>query len=51
MINRCKECDRTYFYDEENDEFGTGLCCYCFEGALEQYEEDRRRKIAERNEY
>lgn len=48
---RCKECDRPCVDDEDAEEHSTGLCSYCFEGALEDYEDDKRRRIAEDNEY
>jgi hypothetical protein len=53
MENRfqCKECGKTCIEDEDADEHGTGLCCYCFEGELEDYEDNKRRRIAEQNEY
>jgi hypothetical protein len=48
---RCRKCERRYVDDEDDDGFETGLCYECFETGLEDYEENRRRKIAERNEY
>jgi hypothetical protein len=47
----CKSCDKSYSCDSIEDNFGTGLCHYCFEGALEEYEEHRRERIAIANEY
>jgi hypothetical protein len=47
----CKQCHLKFHDDEDDDGFKTGLCFRCFEDSLEEYEERRRRKIAERNEY
>ena len=47
----CKKCRLPYHEDEDDDEFGTGLCYHCFEEGIEEYEERRRRRIAEQNEY
>lgn len=51
MMQTCKRCHRKYFDDEDDDGFETMLCYECFEESLEEYEELRRRRIAERNEY
>lgn len=48
---RCRRCNSLYEDDEDNDEFGTGLCYFCFEDSLEEYEERKRQRIAEQNEY
>lgn len=50
-METCKRCKLQYRDDEGDDGFETGLCYQCFEEGLEEYEEARRRKIAERNEY
>ncbi|WP_316216609.1 hypothetical protein [Bradyrhizobium sp. SZCCHNR3003] len=50
-MTSCKNCFRVFREDEDDDECGTWLCCECFETALDDYEERRRRLIAERNEY
>jgi hypothetical protein len=47
----CSRCFRFYQDDEEDDSHGTGLCWQCFEVDLEEFEEERRRRIAEENEY
>jgi hypothetical protein len=47
----CRSCSRLYVDDPKTDEFGTGLCSYCFEGGLEEYEDRRRERIARENEY
>ena len=46
-----KKCRRPYFEDEDDDEYGTGLCYHCFEEGVEEYEERRRERIARENEY
>mgnify|MGYP001614274603 CR=1 FL=1 len=51
---RCKKCQCQYredFSDDDDPSIGTGLCYYCFEDGVEEYEEKRRRRIAEQNEY
>lgn len=47
----CKECrkDCQSLCGDENH--GTNLCPDCFEGALEDFEEKRRERIARQNEY
>jgi hypothetical protein len=47
----CRKCKRSYFDDEDDDAFDTGLCYQCFEDGLEEHEERKRRRIAEQNEY
>lgn len=47
----CRRCRRPYHDDEDSDEFETGLCYECFEAGLEEFEERRRQRIAEANEY
>jgi hypothetical protein len=50
----CKKCHRMFKEDGAEDDdlsVGTGLCYDCFEEGVEEYEERRRRKIAEQNEY
>lgn len=47
----CRKCRRPYHEDEDDDGFETGLCYECFEGGLEDFEERRRQRIAEANEY
>lgn len=47
----CKRCRLSYREDEDDDGFGTGLCYECFETSLEEYEEQRRERIARENEY
>lgn len=48
----CNRCRIPYEdEDEDDDHFGTGLCYQCFEDGLEEHEERRRQRIAERNEY
>lgn len=44
----CKECGQLFVPDCEDQ---TKLCTWCFEGALEEYEIQKRQRIAERNEY
>jgi hypothetical protein len=51
MMETCSRCFRMYRDGEEDDSHGTGLCCDCFEIELEEFEEHRRRRIAEQNEY
>ena len=48
---QCKRCDKTYIEEPETDNEGSGLCYFCFEVSLEEYEERRRERIAEQNEY
>jgi len=50
-MDKCKRCGVAYHDDEDDDGFETGLCYYCFEESLEEYEELRRQKIARANEY
>lgn len=48
---RCKKCEQKAAYEYGDDNEGTGLCYYCFEDGMEEYEERRRQRIAEANEY
>lgn len=48
---RCRKCRQPFVCDEDDDEYGTGLCYWCFEGGVEEHEERRRQRIAEQNEY
>lgn len=47
----CKKCRHPYVENEDDDEYGTGLCYECFEGAVEEAEIRRRERIARENEY
>ena len=47
----CRRCHEEFYSEEGDDNHGTKLCYFCFEESLEEFEENRRRKIAERNEY
>lgn len=51
MKLKCKVCQEIYCEEYDDDNEGTGMCSWCFEGALENYEEWRRQRIAEQNEY
>jgi len=51
LLPRCKECNREYDPDENEDDFDCGLCYHCFEAGVERAEERRLRRIAEQNEY
>jgi len=55
---KCLRCGNAFIPEVIEGEYGAisgyvqdKLCYYCFEKALEEWEERRRRKIAERNEY
>lgn len=53
-VLRCKKCQCRYQEEHSDDDdlsIGTGLCYHCFEEGVEEYEEKRRRRIAEQNEY
>lgn len=51
QLPRCKKCNRKFLADEDDDEYGTGLCYECFEEGVEEYEIKRRERIARENEY
>jgi formylmethanofuran dehydrogenase subunit E len=51
MTDKCKRCGESYYEEEDYDSFETGLCYYCFEESLEEYEIRKRERIAEQNEY
>lgn len=48
---KCRKCKLPYREEPDDDAFETGLCYHCFEDSLEDYEERRRQRIAEQNEY
>lgn len=48
---RCKKCRGAFTCEEDDDEFGTGLCYHCFEDSVEEAEERRRERIARENEF
>lgn len=56
-LPRCVKCGQPFQFefvcDSEGDEYplSTNLCSYCFEEAVEEYEEKRRARIARDNEY
>jgi hypothetical protein len=47
----CKECFQKSEAEEGDDNFGTDLCCWCFEDGVERADESRRERIALANEY
>jgi hypothetical protein len=47
----CEKVARSVRYEEEWDEFLCGPCWQQKEDGLEQYEEDKRQRIAESQEY
>ena len=47
----CRKCHMSFFDDVDADEYGTGLCHHCFEEGVEEYEEKKRQRISEQNEY
>lgn len=55
----CKDCGRffkaVFVYDDDSFESEgyqqNKLCSDCFEGAIEEYEEKKRERIARENEY
>lgn len=55
---KCLRCDKAFvpeviegYYGSVSEFIQDKLCYHCFEEGLEEWEERRRRKIAERNEY
>lgn len=53
QFNKCRRCGELFLpdLDDRGEIVSDKLCYYCFEDALEDFEEKKRERIARANEY